>query len=135
MRISLDNPAGVAAPFAAAFSNVARVDFADGTLLMLAGQVAIDESGHTVAPGDAAAQTEHIFQAIEGLLAAHGATFANVVQIRAFLTNLEDMGAYRSVRSRYLPTPPPASTTVVISALVVPGTVIEIEVTAAVPAA
>jgi enamine deaminase RidA (YjgF/YER057c/UK114 family) len=139
MNITLDNPPTVAAPFGDRFSHVARLDLPGGALLMLAGQVAVDDRGEVVAPGDAGVQAERIFDIIGGLLAAHGASFADVMHIRTFMTNLDDLPAYAAVRRRLFPagsaTNPPASTTIEVSRLFLPGLVIEIEVTAAVTVA
>jgi enamine deaminase RidA (YjgF/YER057c/UK114 family) len=134
MKLTLDNPETVAAPFGDRFAHVARVDLAGGALLMLAGQVAVDDEGKVFAPGDAGRQAERIFEIIGGLLAAHGATLAEVLHIRTFMTDLGDLPAYGAVRRRLFPgTPPPASTTVQVSALFLPGAVLEVEVTAAAP--
>ncbi|WP_246614156.1 RidA family protein [Paractinoplanes bogorensis] len=130
----LDNPASVAAPFGDRFAHVARLD----SLILLAGQVAVDDEGAVVAPGDAAAQAERIFDIVGGLLAAHGAGLADVLFIRTFMTSLDDLPAYGKIRHRLFPAPgklPPASTTVEVSRLFLPGAVLEIEVTAAVPQA
>jgi len=136
MNLILDNPPAVAAPFGDRFAHVARLDLGGGALLMLAGQVAVDDAGEVVAPGAAAAQAERIFEIIRGILAAHGATFADVMHIRTFMTSLEDLPAYGAVRRRLFPADPatnsPASTTVEVSRLFLPGAVLEVEVTAAV---
>jgi 2-iminobutanoate/2-iminopropanoate deaminase len=136
MNLTLDNPATVAAPFGDRFAHVARLDLDGGALLMLAGQVAVDDAGEVVAPGDAAAQAERIFEIIRGILAAHAATFADVMHIRTFMTNLEDLPAYGSVRRSLFPADaapnPPASTTVEVNRLFLPGAVLEVEITAAV---
>jgi 2-iminobutanoate/2-iminopropanoate deaminase len=134
MNLTLDNPPTVAAPFGDRFAHVARLDLDGGALLMLAGQVAVDDSGEVVAPGDAAAQAERIFEIIHGVLAAHGATFADVMHIRTFMTDLEQLPDYGTVRRRLFPaapaTNPPASTTVEVRRLFLPGAVLEVEVTA-----
>ncbi|MEV1328171.1 RidA family protein [Micromonospora costi] len=135
MKLTLDNPHGVAAPFGDRFAHVARLDLAGGALLILAGQVGVDDDGRVVAPGDIAAQSERIFEIVAGVLAAHGAGLADVLHIRSFLTDLDDLPGYAAVRRRlFTGTPPPASTTVEVSRLFLPGAVIEVEVTAAVPA-
>lgn len=134
MRITLDNPTGVSAPFADRFAHVARVDLGTGALLLLAGQVAVDDDGEVVAPGDITRQADHIFALIGEILSAHGATFADVVHLRTFMTDLNDLPGYGTVRRRVFPgTPPPASTTVEVSRLFLPGAVLEVEVTAAIP--
>jgi enamine deaminase RidA (YjgF/YER057c/UK114 family) len=138
MKLTLDNPSTVAAPFGDRFAHVARLDFDGGALLLLAGQVAVDDRGEVVAAGNAADQAERIFEIIRAVLAAHGATFADVLHIRTFMTDLDDLPAYGAVRSRLFPMDstanPPASTTVEVSRLFLPGAVLEVEVTAAVSA-
>jgi 2-iminobutanoate/2-iminopropanoate deaminase len=134
VNLTLDNPSTVAAPFGDRFAHVARVDVGGGALLVLAGQVAVDDDGAVVAPGDAGAQAERIFEIIGGILAAHGATFADVLHIRTFMTDLGDLPAYGAVRGKLFPAEPgatpPASTTVEIRRLFLPGAVLEVEVTA-----
>jgi enamine deaminase RidA (YjgF/YER057c/UK114 family) len=136
MKLTLDNPPAVGAPFGDRFAHVARLDLQGGALLMLAGQVAVDDAGNVVAPGDAGAQAERIFEIIHGVLAAHGATFGDVLHIRTFMTDLDDLPAYGAVRGKLFPAAPavhpPASTTVEVSRLFLPGAVLEVEVTAAV---
>lgn len=138
MNLTLDNPPTVAAPFGDRFAHVARLDLDGGALLVLAGQVAVDDAGEVVAPGEAAAQAERIFDIIHGVLAAHGATFADVLHIRTFMTDLGDLPAYGAVRRRLFPADsmanPPASTTVEVNRLFLAGAVLEVEVTAAVKA-
>jgi 2-iminobutanoate/2-iminopropanoate deaminase len=133
MKITLDNPASVSAPYGDRFAHVARLDLPGGALLILSGQVGVDDAGAVVAPGDVVAQSERIFELVGGILAAHGGGFADVLHIRTFLTNLDDLAGYGAVRTRlFAGTPPPASTTVEVSRLFLPGAVLEVEVTAAV---
>jgi enamine deaminase RidA (YjgF/YER057c/UK114 family) len=132
MKVSLDNPPTVAAPFGDRFAHVARLDVGGGTLLMLSGQVSVDDTGTVLHPGDAAAQTARIFELIGGLLGAHGAGLADVLHLRTFMTDLGDLPAYGSVRRRFFPGTPPASTTVEVSRLFLPGVVLEVEATAAI---
>ncbi|MDG4798379.1 RidA family protein [Micromonospora sp. WMMD1082] len=136
MKVTLDNPPTVAAPFGDRFAHVARLDLDGGALLMLAGQVAVDDDGEIVAPGDAAGQATRIFEIIRQVLDAHGATFADILHIRTFMTDLGDLPAYGAVRRALFPAAPagnpPASTTVEVSRLFLPGAVLEVEVTAAV---
>lgn len=129
MKLTLDNPGTVAAP-AGPYSHVARLDTGGGALLVLSGQVAVDDAGNVVAPGDVVAQSERIFELVGGILAAHGASLADVAHIRTFLTDLDDLPGYASVRRRLFPGVPPASTTVEVGRLFKPGAVLEVEVTA-----
>jgi enamine deaminase RidA (YjgF/YER057c/UK114 family) len=135
MHLTLDNPDGVPAPYGEYFSHVARIGLDGGALLILSGQVAVDAAGEIVAPGDVVAQAAHVFELIGAILAAHGASFADVVHIRTFMTNLDDRPGYGEVRRRYFPgLPRPASTTVEVPRLFLAGAVLEVEVTAAVAA-
>ncbi|GAA4246690.1 RidA family protein [Dactylosporangium darangshiense] len=131
MIVSLDSPAGVTPP-AGPYSHVARVDTGGGSLLFLAGQIAVGDDGAIVGEGDMAAQARRIFDVIGGILEAHGAGFADVVHIRTFVTDLEMLPEYGLVRRELFPGVPPASTTVEVSRLFRPGALLEVEVTAAV---
>jgi 2-iminobutanoate/2-iminopropanoate deaminase len=130
MQLTLGNPATVSAPYGDRFAHVARLDLDGGSLLMLSGQVAVDDDGRVTHHGDIVAQSEQIFELIGGILAAHGAIFADVAHIRTFMTNLDDLPAYGQVRRRYFPTNPPASTTVEVSRLFLAGAMLEVEITA-----
>ncbi|MBT0772351.1 RidA family protein [Kineosporia sp. J2-2] len=131
MKVTIDNPAGAPAP-AGPYSQVARIDFGTGAMLFVSGQVAIDEDGNAAFPGDMAAQSEALFVALGQLLEAHGATLADVVNIRTFLTDMNQRAEYARIRGKYLTEPLPTSTTVEVSRLFKDGAVIEIEVVAAV---
>jgi 2-iminobutanoate/2-iminopropanoate deaminase len=125
------NPDAVHPPVGT-YSHAVRVETGETTWVYLSGQVALDAEGNLVAPNDLRAQTEQVFENLKAILDANGATFDDVVKITTFLTTLDDLDGMREVRARYLPTEPPASTAVQISALVLPKAVIEIEAVAVV---
>jgi 2-iminobutanoate/2-iminopropanoate deaminase len=131
LQITIDNPAGVAQP-AGPYSQVARIDVGTGSLIFLSGQVALDDNNDAAFPGDMAAQSESIFRTISDLLAAHGATLADIVNVRTFLTDMNQRAEYAKVRAKYLTGTLPTSTTVEVSKLFKDGAVIEVEVVAAV---
>ena len=134
MRVTLDNPESVPAPYGDRFAHVARLDMGGGALLMFSGQCGVDADGKVVAPGDIAAQAERTFETIAGLLAAHGAGFDDVLHIRTFMTDLDDLPGYAAARAKYFGDRRPASTTVEVSRLFLGGLVLEVEITAAVAA-
>ncbi|WP_062428418.1 RidA family protein [Herbidospora daliensis] len=101
-----------------------------GDLLFVSGQVAVDASGEVVAPGDMTAQTEVVYDHLRLILEDQGATFADVVHIRTFLTEMDGLLDHAAVRGRHVPSPPPASTTVEVSRLFRPGLVVEVELVA-----
>ncbi|MEU6475402.1 RidA family protein [Streptomyces sp. NPDC047017] len=127
MQITLDNPAGAPQPFSPLYSQVARVAHADGSaLLFVSGQIA---AGATLAE-----QSRGVFETIAALLAAHGATLADVISIRTYLTDIAELPEYAAVRQRFLTGTPPTSMTFEVPRLFRPEARIEIEVVAAVPA-
>ena len=133
MRATRSNPDTVAAPMGT-YSQAVRVETGDAVWIHISGQIAINTEGNLVGPGDVRAQTRQVFENLKAILAANGATFADVVKIGTFLTTLDDLAGMREVRSEYLTSEPPASTAVKVVALVVPDAVIEIDLVAVVPA-
>src|SRR3954452_2543867 len=96
---TLDDPAGVPSSPHKAFSNVAVVPLGERTLLVLAGQVAWGDDHQIVGVDDMRAQSRRVMELIGKVLAAHGATFANVVNLRTFLTDISRIREYGDVRS------------------------------------
>lgn len=131
MTVTFDNPPTAPAPLADRYSNLARIDLGAATMLVLSGQVALDETGAVVG-SDMATQADAIFQAIGAMLAAHGAGFGDVVNIRTYLTDMNQLAEYGGVRRKYLSGTPPTSTTIEVSRLFLPDALLEVEVTAAV---
>jgi enamine deaminase RidA (YjgF/YER057c/UK114 family) len=132
MHKTIENPPSAPAP-AGPYSQVARLDFGGGALLILSGQVALDdENKHIVGPGDMTVQAERTLEIIGKLLVAYGATFADVVNIRTYLTDMSRRAEYAQVRAKYFTGDLPTSTTVEVSSLFLPDALIEIEVTAAI---
>ncbi|MEW2292707.1 RidA family protein [Streptomyces sp. NPDC006743] len=126
MQTTLDNPADAPQPLSPYYSQVARVEHADGSaLLFLSGQIA---EGETLAE-----QSEGVFRAVAALLEAHGASFADVIGVRTYLTDISRLAEYGAVRQRFLTGTPPTSLTVEVPRLFRPGAQIEVEVVAAVP--
>ena len=132
MRTSRLNPDTVAAPIGT-YSHSVRVETSDATFIYVSGQIASDATGALVAPNDLPAQSERVFENVEAILEANGASFADVVKLQTFVTTLDGLDEMRQVRSRYLTSELPASTAVQVAALVVPNAVIEVDVVAVIP--
>jgi enamine deaminase RidA (YjgF/YER057c/UK114 family) len=106
---------------------------ATGRVVAIAGQVAMDEHGQLVGDDDPWVQTERVFENLGLALAAGGATFADVIKLGVFTTDIDILPVVRKVRDRYVDTAaPPASTAVQVSALFRPGYLVEIEALAVV---
>ncbi|MDQ0713108.1 2-iminobutanoate/2-iminopropanoate deaminase [Streptomyces luteogriseus] len=127
MQISLDNPVSAPQPLSPYYSQVARIEHADGSaLLFVSGQIA---EGATLTE-----QTRGVFETLTALLKAHGAGLADVVNIRTYLTDISKLDEYGAVRREFLTGTPPTSMTFEAARLFRPEALVEVEVVAAVPA-
>jgi 2-iminobutanoate/2-iminopropanoate deaminase len=104
-----------------------------GDWITVSGQVALKD-GNVVGIGDAAAQARQCFANIEASLKAAGATLADVVNLRCFLTEKSAYAGYGEVKNALFAGNPPASTTVIIRELLLPDLLMEVEATAWSPA-
>jgi enamine deaminase RidA (YjgF/YER057c/UK114 family) len=99
-----------------------------GRWVATAGQVAFDDAGQLVGPGDIEAQTRQVFANLNRALAAAGASFADVIKLNFYLTDITLLPAVRAIRAEYLDAArPPAATAIQVQALAMPGLMIEIE--------
>jgi enamine deaminase RidA (YjgF/YER057c/UK114 family) len=106
-----------------------------GRLVFIAGQLGQTKDGKLAGePGDFRAQAEQAFANLRDALAAVGGGFQHVVKITNYLTDIKYLPIFREVRDAYLGDgPPPASTTMAISALAREGALFEIEAVAVLP--
>ena len=125
----LINPGALIAPGPAVYSHVAKVN--RGTVVYISGQVPSDASGKTIGEGDFEAQVEQVFANLKIAVEAAGGVMADIVKLNYFLAAEVDQAVVpkmRPIRDRYLNVEkPPASTFVVVSRLMRPGWLIEIE--------
>ena len=97
-------------------------------LVAIAGQVAMDAQGELVGRDDPRAQAEQVYRNLASALAAAGVTFADVVKLTAYVTDISFLPVIREVRDRHVDTErPPASTAVQVSALFQAGYLIEVD--------
>jgi len=113
------------APPAGPFSPAIRI----GEALYLSGQVAQDPVTGSLVPGDVTGQAEQIFRNIQEVLEAAGKTFADVVRVGVYLTDIRDFQAMNAVYARHFAAPYPARTTVAVAALPL-GAAVEIDLIA-----
>jgi 2-iminobutanoate/2-iminopropanoate deaminase len=104
-----------------------------GGLLFVSGIVPIDADGNLVGEGDVAEQARQVFRNMDLCLKAAGCGFADVVKVSHFLLDVNDRAKINPVRIEFFGDARPASTLVEVSALVVPGALLEIEAIAALP--
>ena len=99
-----------------------------GQLVVVSGQVAQDENGELVGPGDPVAQARQVFENLRRCLAEAGATFTDVVKLGFYVLDVAYLPAIREARDAFVDTSrPPASTLVQVSSLFAPGYLIEVE--------
>lgn len=75
---------------------------ASGDMVFASGQVALDPtSGTIVGEEDVAAQTKQCLENLSAVLAAAGATLADVVKTSVFLKDMNDFGTMNGVYATY----------------------------------
>jgi 2-iminobutanoate/2-iminopropanoate deaminase len=88
-----------------------------GGFLFVSGQIPLDPASGTLVEGDIAVQARRVLDNVGGILAAAGLSFEHVVNTTVFLTDMGDFAAMNAVYATYVPTPPPARSTVQVSRL------------------
>jgi enamine deaminase RidA (YjgF/YER057c/UK114 family) len=127
------NPASISKP--PGYTHVVEAT-TPGRIVYIAGQLGLDIDGNVAGgPGDFRAQARATFENLKNALAAVGASFADVVKLNNYLTDLGHLPIFREVRDAYVNTQhPPASTTIQISKLAREGALLETEAIAILPA-
>ncbi len=119
---------GQAAPISH-YADAVRAD----DLLFISGVIAVDADGNIVAPDDVVEQTRQVFRNMGNVLEAVGCSFADVVKVTVFLTDVDDRPKINPVRQEVFGDTRPASTLVEVSALAFPDAKVEIEAIAVIP--
>ncbi len=88
-----------------------------GNLLFISGQIPLDPATGQLAAEDIAGQTERVMQNLEGILAAAGSSFAQVVKTTVYLLDMGEFAAMNEVYGKHVPSPAPARATVQVSRL------------------
>lgn len=110
----------------------AAVRVAAGTdLVYLAGQVAYGPDGSVVGRDDIAAQAEQTYRNVVTALEAAGTDASRLVKLTVYVTDREYRTAAKEARRKWIPSPLPASTLIVVDGLALPELLIEVEAIAA----
>ena len=109
-----------------------------GEIVVVAGQVGIGQGGQ-VAGGDVVAQTKQALDNVRAVVEAAGCAMRDVVRFQTFLTHAGDIDGFMKARAevfpRYFPDGAyPPNTLLVVSRLVKPELLVEIEAMAVKPA-
>lgn len=105
------------------YSRAVRV----GNVVHVSGTTASDETGAVISPGDAGAQTTYIIQKIERALKEAGATLADVVRVRIYVTDIARWKEIGEAHGAFFRDIRPTTTMVEVRALVDPQHLVEIE--------
>lgn len=100
----------------------------DGDWIHVSGTVGVDPETK-ILPEGAVAQTRNIFRIIEATLAEAGATLADVVRNRVYITDASDLMDVAKILGEKFGDVRPANTTLICQ-IPVPDAKVEIEVTA-----
>jgi enamine deaminase RidA (YjgF/YER057c/UK114 family) len=103
----------------------------NGPLIFVSGTTSLDAKGR-VKGKDAAQQTVITMRKVEAALKSGGATLKDLVRLTIFVTDIRDMGAVSTALAKVLKRSVVSSTLVAVTALAVPGLLVEIESTAVV---
>ena len=79
-----------------------------GNTVYVSGVLALGEGGAVLHPGDAAAQTRHVLEAIKSVIETAGGTMEDVTMNHIFLKDWADYATMNKVYAEYFPGDKPA---------------------------
>ena len=98
-----------------------------GDSAYVAGTTDAGPDGHSRHPGDPAAQTRAVLEIIQRALEEAGFTLADVVRTRMYVTEVGNLAPVAEVHGEVFGFVRPASTALVVKALIDPSLLVEIE--------
>ncbi|HEY2935241.1 MAG TPA: RidA family protein [Gaiellaceae bacterium] len=104
-----------------------------GDLLFLSGRAPIDTTTMEAVSTDFTEQARNVLDQIMASLAEAGSGPEHVLRVQCYLLHADDFAAWNTLWAEYFPAPRPVRTTIV-TGFTVPGMLIEVEVTAGIPA-
>lgn len=94
------------------------VETTPGRLIFCSGQIPLDPvTGEVVGAGDVRVQTERVLQNLTAVLAAGGASLADVVKTTIYLTDLQEFAAVNEIYARFFTGTAPARATIGVAGL------------------
>jgi enamine deaminase RidA (YjgF/YER057c/UK114 family) len=97
------------------------------SVIFISGQVDYDDKGSVGHPGDFAAQARATFASLKAQVEAAGGTIASIVKLNTYLVDVRHRAELATVREEVFGKKAPASTLIGVTALAMPGWLIEVE--------
>jgi enamine deaminase RidA (YjgF/YER057c/UK114 family) len=101
-----------------------------GNIIEITGTVAVDDNSELVGGNSAYEQTKFILQKIEKVLESAGATLADIVRTRMFVTDISRWEEYGKAHGEFFKEIKPCTSMIEVKGLISPEYLIEIEATA-----
>jgi reactive intermediate/imine deaminase len=95
------------------YSQAVRV----GDTIWISGQIPLDPLTMELVPGGMEAQIRRVFDNLQAIVTAAGATFDDVVKANVYLTDLGDFALVNKIMAEYFREPYPARAAVGVAAL------------------
>lgn len=105
----------------------AAVVVKSGKTVYLAGEGATSDAGGKSLVGDFDGQVRASFAEMEKTLARAGGKLSDIVSMTVYYTDVRNLGRFAAIRSELFPKNRPASAQITVSALAVPGMLVEIQ--------
>ena len=101
-------------------------------IVYVSGQAALGSDGSIVGENDFNAQAHQVFANLKTVLAAAGSDLSKVFKVNIYMTDMSHFPTIIECREKYFSKPYPADTTVEVTALAIPGLLLEIDVIASI---
>lgn len=88
-----------------------------GDSVYVSGQVALDPATGELVTGDMEVQIRRVFENLGAIIEAAGASFANVVKLSVYLTDLRHFALVNQVMAQYFREPYPARAAIGVASL------------------
>lgn len=88
-----------------------------GSTVYFSGQIALDPTSGQMVDGGVEAQARQVFDNLEAVCAAADGSFADIVRVGIYVTDLANFGTVNRVMAEYFAQPYPARSTIEVSAL------------------
>jgi len=124
-HIGIDSPYAWDSPF-----HYSQATVHNG-VVYVSGQAALGADGSIVGENDFDAQAHQVFANLQTVLVAAGSDLAKVFKVNIYMTDMSHFPTIIECREKYFSRPYPADTTVEVTALAIPGLLLEIDVIAA----